>query len=183
MCNLTNLSLKVSIYTAFSFPFLFSWFCCFTVFLVLTLLLFAVVIRLSLLFFLCIPWVLKLLHQRGPQCRQVFFLVLFCVISREYCTSSSISLYFYPLVWVLPLSILRRVQSILKSARLFVLQRDSCHRVWFRSVLLFFCVIVSYPWFNGYRRRKWTRQLKFKSWTRLIVFHKALIPLGKVWIL
>ena len=35
------------------------------------------------------------------------------------------------------------------------------------------------PWCNGYRRRKWTRQHKFKSWTRLIAF---LIPLGKVWI-
>ena len=38
------------------------------------------------------------------------------------------------------------------------------------------------PWCNGYRRRNWTRQHEFKSWTRLIVFHKALIPLGKVWI-
>ena len=38
------------------------------------------------------------------------------------------------------------------------------------------------PWCNGYRRRKWTRWLEFKSWTRLIAFHIALIPLGKVWI-
>ena len=38
------------------------------------------------------------------------------------------------------------------------------------------------PWCNGYRRRKWTRQLEFTSWTRLIAFHIALIPLGKVWI-
>ena len=37
-------------------------------------------------------------------------------------------------------------------------------------------------WCNAYRRRKWTRQHEFKSWTRLIAFHKALIPLGKVWI-
>ena len=29
---------------------------------------------------------------------------------------------------------------------------------------------------------KWTRRLEFKSWTRLIAFHIALIPLGKVWI-
>ena len=36
------------------------------------------------------------------------------------------------------------------------------------------------PWSNGYRRRKWTRRLEFKSSTRLIVFHIALIPLGKV---
>ena len=35
-------------------------------------------------------------------------------------------------------------------------------------------------WCNGYRRRKWTRRLEFKSWTRLIAFHIALIPLRKV---
>ena len=38
------------------------------------------------------------------------------------------------------------------------------------------------PWCNGYRCRKWTRRHEFKSWTRLIAFHIALIPLGKVWI-
>ena len=38
------------------------------------------------------------------------------------------------------------------------------------------------PWCNGYRRRKWTRRHEFKSWMRLIAFHIALIPLGKVWI-
>ena len=38
------------------------------------------------------------------------------------------------------------------------------------------------PWCNGYRRRNWTRRHEFKSWTRLIAFHIALIPLGKVWI-
>ena len=37
-------------------------------------------------------------------------------------------------------------------------------------------------WCNGYRRRKWTRRHEFKSWTKLIAFHIALIPLGKVWI-
>ena len=37
-------------------------------------------------------------------------------------------------------------------------------------------------WCNGYRRRKWTRWHEFKSWTRLIAFHIALISLGKVWI-
>ena len=35
---------------------------------------------------------------------------------------------------------------------------------------------------NGYRRRVWTRRHEFKSWTWLIAFHIALIPLGKVWI-
>ena len=38
------------------------------------------------------------------------------------------------------------------------------------------------PGCNGYCRRKWTRQREFKSWTRFITFHIALIPLGKVWI-
>ena len=38
------------------------------------------------------------------------------------------------------------------------------------------------PWCNSYRRRKWTRRHEFKSWTRLIAFHIALMPLGKVWI-
>ena len=31
-------------------------------------------------------------------------------------------------------------------------------------------------------RRKWTRRYEFKSWTRLIAFHIALIPLEKVWV-
>ena len=38
------------------------------------------------------------------------------------------------------------------------------------------------PWCNGYCRRKWTWRHEFKSRTRLIAFHIALIPLGKVWI-
>ena len=38
------------------------------------------------------------------------------------------------------------------------------------------------PWCSRYRRRNWTRRHEFKSWTRLIAFHIALIPLGKVWI-
>ena len=43
---------------------------------------------------------------------------------------------------------------------------------------------INNSWYaiNGYRRRKWTRRHEFKSWTRLIAFHIALIPLGKVWI-
>ena len=36
------------------------------------------------------------------------------------------------------------------------------------------------PWCSHYRRRKWTRRHEFKSSTRLIAFHIALIPLGKV---
>ena len=37
-----------------------------------------------------------------------------------------------------------------------------------------------YPRCNGYRRRNWIRRHEFKSWTRPIAFHVALIPLGKV---
>ena len=47
------------------------------------------------------------------------------------------------------------------------------------------CLIVikwRCPWCSRYRRRKWTRWYEFKSWMRLIAFHIALIPLGKVWI-
>ena len=43
-------------------------------------------------------------------------------------------------------------------------------------------IVMRCPWCNCYRRRNWTRRLEFKSWTRLIAFHIALIPLGKVWI-
>ena len=34
----------------------------------------------------------------------------------------------------------------------------------------------------GYCRTKWTGRHEFKSWTRLFAFHRALIPLVKVWI-
>ena len=37
------------------------------------------------------------------------------------------------------------------------------------------------PWCNGYHPRKWTWRHEFKSWPRLIAFHIAQIPLGKVW--
>ena len=45
-------------------------------------------------------------------------------------------------------------------------------------------VLISHqcPWCSRYRRRNWTRRHEFKSWTRLIAFHIALTPLGKVWI-
>ena len=46
----------------------------------------------------------------------------------------------------------------------------------------YYCCFRKCPWCNGYRRRKWTRWHEFKSWTRLIAFHIALKPLGKVWI-
>ena len=44
------------------------------------------------------------------------------------------------------------------------------------------CYFRRCPWCNCYRCRMWTRRHEFKSWTSLIIFHIALIPLGKVWI-
>ena len=54
----------------------------------------------------------------------------------------------------------------------------------YNGILLLSIIATSWRclWCNGYRRRKRTRRYKFKSWTRLIAFHIALIPLGKVWI-
>ena len=59
------------------------------------------------------------------------------------------------------------------------------------SFLFFFYVFILkavyihiyiYIYIYIYIRREWTRRPEFKSWTRLIAFHIALIPLGKVWI-
>ena len=45
------------------------------------------------------------------------------------------------------------------------------------------CLTTHYIWWcNGYCRRIWTQRHDFKSWARLIAFHIALVPLGKVWI-
>ena len=52
-------------------------------------------------------------------------------------------------------------------------------------LVLYFSTLSSIPrcpWCSRYRRRNWTWRHEFKSWTRLIAFHIALIPLGKVWI-
>ena len=49
---------------------------------------------------------------------------------------------------------------------------------WFEDIM----VNWRCSWSYGYRRRKWTRRHEFKSWMRLVAFHIALIPLGKVWI-
>ena len=55
--------------------------------------------------------------------------------------------------------------------------------VWMVSTppLISKCSLRRCPWCNCYRRRKRTRRHEFKSWTKLIAFHIALIPLGKVW--
>ena len=48
------------------------------------------------------------------------------------------------------------------------------------SILISCSYYWTYPWCHGYHRRKWTRRYEFKSWTILIAFYIALIPLGKV---
>ena len=53
---------------------------------------------------------------------------------------------------------------------------------WSSSEISWTIWLLRCPWCNGYRRRMWTRRHEFKSWTSLITFHIALIPLGKVWI-
>ena len=56
---------------------------------------------------------------------------------------------------------------------------------WFTLLTLTKDLITAFgrcPWCNGYRRRKSTWRHELKSWPRLIAFHIALIPLGKVWI-
>ena len=53
-----------------------------------------------------------------------------------------------------------------------------CHHCHYTDII----ILWRCPWCNGYRRRIWTWRHEFKSWTRLIAFHIALIPLGKVWI-
>ena len=58
-----------------------------------------------------------------------------------------------------------------------------CPVVWgCRIYRLYLCRGRRCPWCNGYLHWKWTRRHEFKSWTRLIAFHIALIPLRKVWI-
>ena len=42
------------------------------------------------------------------------------------------------------------------------------------------CLLWRCTWCIDYCCRKWTRRHEFKSWTRMIAFHIALIPLGKV---
>ena len=49
----------------------------------------------------------------------------------------------------------------------------------YNKIMIFYFKRWSCPWCNGYRRRKWIRRYEFKSWTRLITFYIALIPLGK----
>ena len=64
-----------------------------------------------------------------------------------------------------------------KIIRNFTTKFTRCWKIWTIKKKQWRC-----PWCSRYRHRKWTRQHEFKSWTRMIAFHIALIPLGKVWI-
>ena len=55
-----------------------------------------------------------------------------------------------------------------------------CYLEVFSSSILSYILSWRCPWCNGYSRRIWTLRHEFKSWTWLIAFHIALIPLGKV---
>ena len=71
----------------------------------------------------------------------------------------------------------------LRSRYVFFVFRDSYVQcIYVMNRLCTFHISVSWLWCNGYRRRIWTRRHEFKSWTWLIAFHVALIPMGKVWI-
>ena len=79
---------------------------------------------------------------------------------------------------------LRNLQTLMKvqKSQHLMLANISRHKIiiW-RHFFIYRSISISI-WCNGYRRRKWTRRHEFKSWTRVIAFHIALIPLGKVWI-
>ena len=67
-----------------------------------------------------------------------------------------------------------------KSVCYCVCQGVLCHQHDLMIYLSIYLSIYRCPWCNGYRHRIWTRRYEFNSWTRLIAFHIALIPLGKV---
>ena len=69
-----------------------------------------------------------------------------------------------------------------KFSRLHVMSTNLNLTIWCWNSFTIDAYIWRCPWCNGYRRRKWTRWHEIKSWTRLIAFHIALIPLRKVWI-
>ena len=89
-----------------------------------------------------------LMHQRNLQCLRVIYLPLFMTQGAYLCylsgirpwSKSSISLSFVRFVWVLPLSILRIVLSILQGGlRTFLyIWSDFCCGAWFREVFFFF---------------------------------------------
>ena len=69
------------------------------------------------------------------------------------------------------------VSQIAKSGRRLgrsTLLQKGCLSLLIKKINLWRC-----PLCNGYRRRKWTQRLKFKSWTRMIAFSHSTNTLGK----
>ena len=110
-------------------------------------------------FFSCNLWSVQIAKST---ILQVLFLLWLIIISVH-------------LLFCCVLSILALIWLVLTGLFSAAIRRDSVS-------LLKFPFLRRCPWCNGYRRRKWTRRHEFKSWTRLIAFHIALIPLGKVWL-
>ena len=72
-----------------------------------------------------------------------------------------------------------RVVTLIKSSGVFLkFTREEIRQIYQKTTKK---LMNKCSWCNGYRHRKWTRRHEFKSWTRLIALHIALIPLGKVW--
>ena len=148
VANIPNLSLGVTVLLFFSL--LFSRFVLFFIFLVLTFCHW--LLQFFFLFYvLSLPRIIELLHLCSPQCWHVsstFFLTnkgyLFHLLDLR--TSVSLSLFSYPFACVLPLSILRIVQSILQERLswylfLFIHFMDILHQ---SCVLISFLVLQSY---------------------------------------
>ena len=95
-------------------------------------------------------------------------------------------IYIYKVIWLL--SFYKDKGKKPKPKRHFMLGKHTDTRlrnifsIWFVSIYYKLYKLWRCPWCNGYCRRKWTRRHEFKSLTRLIAFHIALIPLRKVWI-
>ena len=122
----------------------------------LLLLLLAAVINLSLLF-LCISWVLVLIHQRNPQCWRVLFFLLFLthivglchLLGVRPCEQSSVPLFIGTSVCILSLSLLRMVLGILqrKLPRCLLIWWGFYSRAWFWKVFLFIGGTLSLSYF------------------------------------
>ena len=149
---------------------------------------------------LCQLWLLKGFYQHWlctiPNIHWCNMVTNVEVYEKENITSIEDMLLEYPLCWVDYISWMRN-HHLLKTILCGML--SACHHdrgpskkgiqgllgkvFWWLSHWP--SLIVHPSWHlttRRYRHRKWTRWHEFKSWTRLIAFHIALIPLGKVWI-
>ena len=112
-----------------------------------------------------------------------------CVYVCEWNSFANISIsvlwYFTKIVWRSLRGVVANVLDWIRLRCMFICAAFKFHTEWNNALRVGTSTTTihwSCPWCNGYRRRKWTRRHEFKSWTRLIAFHIALIPLGKVWI-